>query len=116
MSNLNSNYKSLLIVASKLHSIGSTLNFYKSNDNAFDFILNGLNYDFSHNSRIVVAHTIKFSKKFFNKFNINSFDFFDSIFTSIFDQTTSSCFFSFILNEIIIIITACLLMIIACVR
>ena len=61
--NLNSNYKSLLIVASKLHSIGSTLNFYKSNDNAFDFILNGLNYDFSHNSRIVVAHTIKFSKK-----------------------------------------------------
>ena len=61
--NLNNNYKSLLIVASKLHSIGSTLNFYKSNDNAFDFILNGLNYDFSHTSRIVVAHTIKFSKK-----------------------------------------------------
>ena len=47
----------------KLHSIGSTLNFYKSNDNAFDFILNGLNYDFLHSSRVVVAHTIKFSKK-----------------------------------------------------
>ena len=61
--NLNNNYKSLLIVASKLHSIGSTLNFYKSNDNAFDFILNGLNYDFLHTSRILVAHTIKFSKK-----------------------------------------------------
>ncbi len=61
--NLSNNYRSLLIVASKLYSIGSTLNFYKSNDNAFDFILNGLNYDFSHNSRIVVAHTIKFSKK-----------------------------------------------------
>ena len=61
--NLTNDYKSLLIVASKLHSIGSTLNFYKSNDNAFDFILNGLNYDFSHTSRIVVAHTIKFSKK-----------------------------------------------------
>ena len=61
--NLDCKYRSLLIISSKLHSIGSTLNFYKSNDNAFDFILNGLNYDFSHSSRIVVAHTIKFSKK-----------------------------------------------------
>ena len=61
--NLDSKFRALLIVSSKLHSIGSTLNFYKSNDNAFDFILNGLNYDFLHSSRIVVAHTIKFSKK-----------------------------------------------------
>jgi exopolyphosphatase/guanosine-5'-triphosphate,3'-diphosphate pyrophosphatase len=61
--NLDCKYKSLLIISSKLHSIGSTLNFYKSNDNAFDFILNGLNYDFLHSSRVVVAHTIKFSKK-----------------------------------------------------
>lgn len=56
-------YKTLLVIASKLHSIGTTLNFYKSNDNAFDFILNGLNYDFQHTSRVIVAHTIKFSKK-----------------------------------------------------
>ncbi len=61
--NLEDKYRELLVVASKLHSIGSTLNFYKSNDNAFDFILNGLNYDFLHTSRVVVAHTIKFSKK-----------------------------------------------------
>ena len=61
--NLDNKYKSLLVISSKLHSIGSTLNFYKSNDNAFDFILNGLNYDFLHTSRIIVAHTIKFSKK-----------------------------------------------------
>ena len=60
---LDTKYRSLLVIASKLHSIGSTLNFYKSNDNAFDFILNGLNYDFLHTSRVVVAHTIKFSKK-----------------------------------------------------
>ncbi len=52
-----------LIIASKLHSIGSTLNFYKSNDNTFDFILNGLNYEFLHSSRVTVAHIIKFSKK-----------------------------------------------------
>ncbi|QKF67969.1 guanosine-5'-triphosphate, 3'-diphosphate pyrophosphatase [Arcobacter venerupis] len=61
--NLDNKFRTLLIIASKLHSIGSTLNFYKSNDNAFDFILNGLNYDFLHTSRVIVAHTIKFSKK-----------------------------------------------------
>lgn len=63
MHNLDNKFRSLLVISSKLHSIGSTLNFYKSNDNAFDFILNGLNYDFLHTSRVVVAHTIKFSKK-----------------------------------------------------
>ena len=63
MHNLDNKFRTLLVISSKLHSIGSTLNFYKSNDNAFDFILNGLNYDFLHTSRVVVAHTIKFSKK-----------------------------------------------------
>lgn len=61
--NLDNKFRSLLVISSKLYSIGSTLNFYKSNDNAFDFILNGLNYDFLHTSRVLVAHTIKFSKK-----------------------------------------------------
>ncbi|MDH1977078.1 Ppx/GppA phosphatase family protein [Aliarcobacter butzleri] len=60
---LDNKYKELFVVASKLNSIGSVLNFYKSNDNAFDFILNGLNYDFLHTSRVIVAYTIKFSKK-----------------------------------------------------
>lgn len=60
---LDNKYKELLVVSSKLNSIGSVLNFYKSNDNAFDFILNGLNYDFLHTSRVIVAYTIKFSKK-----------------------------------------------------
>lgn len=63
MHNLDHKFRTLLVIASKLYSIGSTLNFYKSNDNAFDFILNGLNYNFLHSSRVVVAHTIKFSKK-----------------------------------------------------
>lgn len=61
--NLEDKFKSLLVVSSKLHSIGTTLNFYKSNDNAFDFILSGLNYDFLHTSRVIVAHTIKYSRK-----------------------------------------------------
>lgn len=61
--NLEDKYNTLLVIASKLHSIGTTLNFYKSNDNTFDFVLNGLNYDFLHSSRVTVAHMIKFSKK-----------------------------------------------------
>lgn len=60
---IDDKYKILLIIASKLHSIGVELNFYNHTDNTFDFILNGLNYDFLHTSRILVAHIIKFSKK-----------------------------------------------------
>lgn len=61
--NLDDRYKTLLVIASKLHSIGAMLNFYKMNDTAFNFILSGLNYDFLHSSRVIVAHTLKFSKK-----------------------------------------------------
>ena len=61
--NLDDKFKSYLVIASKLHTIGSTLNFYKSNDNAFDFILKGLSYDFMHTTRVIIAHIIKFSKK-----------------------------------------------------
>lgn len=61
--NLNDKYRLFLVIASKLHAIGTNLNFYKSNDNTFDFILSGLNYDFLHSSRVTVAHMIKFSKK-----------------------------------------------------
>lgn len=59
---IDDKYKTLLIIASKLHSIGVELNFYNHTDNTFDFILNGLNYDFLHSSRVLVAHIIKFSK------------------------------------------------------
>ncbi|WP_428027025.1 Ppx/GppA family phosphatase [Arcobacter sp.] len=60
---LDDKYRTLLVIASKLHSIGNSLNFYKGNDSTADFILNGLNYDFLHSSRVTVAHIIKFSKK-----------------------------------------------------
>lgn len=61
--NLPLKYRTLLVIASKLHSVGVKLNFYKANDNSFDFILNGLHYDFLHSSRVLIAHIIKFSKK-----------------------------------------------------
>ncbi len=59
--NLDNRYNSLLVVASKLHSVGTTLNFYKYSENSFDFILNGLNYGFSHQDKVLIAHMIKFS-------------------------------------------------------
>ena len=61
--NLDDKYRTFLVVASKLHSIGTKINFYKSNDNAFEFILNGLSYGIFHSSRVVVAYILKFSKK-----------------------------------------------------
>jgi exopolyphosphatase/guanosine-5'-triphosphate,3'-diphosphate pyrophosphatase len=71
---LDEKYRLLLVIASKLNSIGTTLNFYKSNDNAFDFILSGLNYDFQHSSRVIIAHMIKFSKKTLpNKRNLHQY-------------------------------------------
>ncbi|MBT3882997.1 MAG: Ppx/GppA family phosphatase [Campylobacteraceae bacterium] len=61
--NLDPYYKKILITASKLHQIGLSLNFYKNADHSSTFILNGLNYGFSHESRVLVATIIKFSKK-----------------------------------------------------
>lgn len=60
---LDEKYKGLLVIASKLHGIGVTLNFYQYSDHAFNFILNGLNYAISHEDRVLIAHIIKFSKK-----------------------------------------------------
>lgn len=60
---LDEKYRSLLVIASKLHSIGVTLNFYQYSDHAFTFILNGLSYGISHEDRALIAHIIKYSKK-----------------------------------------------------
>lgn len=60
---LSSKCRRALVVAAKLHSIGVTLNFYKYSEHAFDFILKGLSYGFSHEERVMIAHIIKFSKK-----------------------------------------------------
>ncbi len=60
---LGNKFRTLFVIASKLHSLGSKLNFYKSNDNTFNFILSGLHYNFSHEDRITIAYMIKFSKR-----------------------------------------------------
>lgn len=61
--NLDSKYSSILVIASKLQLIGQSLNFYKTQENSFWFILNGLNYSFSHQDKILISIVAKFSGK-----------------------------------------------------
>jgi exopolyphosphatase/guanosine-5'-triphosphate,3'-diphosphate pyrophosphatase len=61
--NLDEKYKKILITASKLQQIGLALDFYKNTQNSSEFVLNGLQYGFSHQSRVLISTIIKFSKK-----------------------------------------------------
>lgn len=61
--NLESKYSSILVIASKLQLIGQSLNFYKTQENSFWFILNGLNYGFSHQEKVLISIVAKYSGK-----------------------------------------------------
>jgi len=61
--NLESKYSSILVLASKLQLIGQSLNFYKTQENSFWFILNGLNYGFSHEEKVLISIVAKYSGK-----------------------------------------------------
>ncbi len=61
--NLDSKYSSILVISSKLQLIGQSLNFYKTQENSFWFILNGLNYGFSHQEKILISIVAKYSGK-----------------------------------------------------
>ncbi|MEA2017862.1 MAG: Ppx/GppA phosphatase family protein [Campylobacterota bacterium] len=60
---LDKKYSSILVMASKLQLIGLSLNFDKNEDHAFWYILNGLNYGFTHEDKILIAILTKFTKK-----------------------------------------------------
>lgn len=60
---LDTKYKSYLVIAAKLQQIGISLNYYKNSEHSANFILNGLNYGFSHEERILIATIIKYSTK-----------------------------------------------------
>ncbi len=62
--NLDLKYRSILVVASKLQQIGNSLNFYKNDDTAFNYILNGLNYGFTHEDKVLIAIVAKFTKRY----------------------------------------------------
>ncbi len=53
-------YKFELGVAAELHAIGIALGFYQNQLHGFYFILNNLNYGFSHEQKMLIAMLIKF--------------------------------------------------------
>jgi exopolyphosphatase/guanosine-5'-triphosphate,3'-diphosphate pyrophosphatase len=61
--NLEEKYKSYLVVAAKLQQVGIKLNYYKNTTHSSNFILNGLNYGFTHAERMLISTIIKYSKK-----------------------------------------------------
>ena len=61
--NLDLEYKHILVLSSKLYLVGLSLNFDKNENHSFWYILNGLNYGFSHKDRLLIAILTKFTKK-----------------------------------------------------
>jgi len=61
--NLDDKYRSILVIASKLQQVGLSLGFDKNEDHAFFYILNGLDYAFTHEDKILIAIVSKFTKK-----------------------------------------------------
>ena len=60
---INPAYKFELSVASELVNIGLKLGFYQSNLHSFYFVINNLNYGFSHEQKILIAMLIKYHAK-----------------------------------------------------
>lgn len=58
--NIPSKYKWELSVAAELWNIGIKLGFYQNQMHSFYFILNNLNYGFSHEQKILIAMIVKY--------------------------------------------------------
>lgn len=73
MHELNEAHKSTLINAAKLCNIGCALNFYFSNEHDAYFILNGLNYNFSHRQKALIAILLKLQGRKLNSYALDGF-------------------------------------------
>jgi exopolyphosphatase/guanosine-5'-triphosphate,3'-diphosphate pyrophosphatase len=60
---IEDSYKKELSIACKLHSIGRSLSFYQEHLHSFYFILNNLNYNFSHKEKVLIAILVKYHTK-----------------------------------------------------
>ncbi len=56
---IDEHFQSELKVAAQLHSIGTKLGFYQNELHGFYFVLNSLNYGFSHAEKVLIAMLIK---------------------------------------------------------
>ena len=61
--NVPEKYKFELSIAAELYNIGTKLGFYQNHLHSFYFILNNLNYGFSHEEKILIAILIKYHTK-----------------------------------------------------
>lgn len=57
---IDSRFKFELCVAAQIYSVGIKLGFYQNQLHGFYFILNNLNYGFSHEEKITIAMLVKF--------------------------------------------------------
>jgi len=60
---LDQKYKNLLVIAAKLSSIGTKVNFFSNNQIAYNMILESLNYGISHKDKVLIALTVKYQGK-----------------------------------------------------
>jgi len=56
-------YKEELKVASKLYNVGRKLSFYQEHLHSFYFIINNLNYNFTHEQKVLIALLVKYHTK-----------------------------------------------------
>lgn len=61
--NIPEKYKFELSVAAELYNIGTKLGFYQNQLHSFYFVVNNLNYGFSHEEKILIAILIKYHTK-----------------------------------------------------
>jgi exopolyphosphatase/guanosine-5'-triphosphate,3'-diphosphate pyrophosphatase len=60
---IDKKYSDILTASTKLYNIGIKLNFYQKNLHSFYFIINNLNFGYSHKDKILIAILIKYHMK-----------------------------------------------------
>ena len=60
---IDTKLKETLLIASKLTTIGVNVNFYSTKEHSFYFILNALNYKFTHTQKLLIAILTKYQKR-----------------------------------------------------
>lgn len=60
---MDPSFKKVLRCAAKLYSVGRKLSFYQEHLHSFYFIINNLNYNFSHKEKVLIALLIKYHTK-----------------------------------------------------
>ncbi len=61
--NIDPKYKLELEVAAKLYNVGRKLSFYQEHLHSFYFIINNLNYNFTHEQKVLIALLVKYHTK-----------------------------------------------------